>query len=115
MPTYCLLYTPYYGLPHTCYMTQVFEFDGSTFSSTYELQGFEQNLCCDDDPHLAAAVGTGWVSHVHEQGKEAAAARGEAPLQEVPRSATYYLPPTTYLPLTAYYLLLTAHGSRPTD
>ena len=54
-------------------MTQVFEFDGSTFSSTYELQGFEQNLCCDDDPHLAAAVGTGWVSHVHEQGKEAAA------------------------------------------
>tara|TARA_B100000795_G_scaffold237558_1_gene198233 strand:+ start:1462 stop:1752 length:291 start_codon:yes stop_codon:yes gene_type:complete len=96
-------------------MTQVFEFDGSTFSSTYELQGFEQNLCCDDDPHLAAAVGTGWVSHVHEQGKEAAAARGEAPLQEVPRSATYYLPPTTYLPLTAYYLLLTAHGSRLTD
>ena len=38
----------------------------STFSSTYALQGFEQNLCCDDDPHLAAAVGTivrvgGWM------------------------------------------------------
>jgi hypothetical protein len=82
-------------------LAQVFEFDGSTFSSTYELQGFEQNLCCDEDPHLSAAVGTGWVSHVHEQGKEAAAARGEAPLQEV-HAALLLLSSTTYdsLPTT---------------
>ena len=40
-------------------------------------------------------VGTGWVSHVHEQGKEAAAARGEAPLQEAPRSCPALLL-TTY-------------------
>ena len=67
-------------------------------------------------------VGTGWVSHVHEQGKEAAAARGEAPLQEAPPLALTplcYLLPTDYLPLTAYYLLLThllltAYGSRLT-
>ena len=48
----------YYGHTYRSTTAQVFEFDGSTFSSTYELQGFEQNLCCDDDPHLAAAVRT---------------------------------------------------------
>jgi len=50
-------------------------------------------------------VGTGWVSHVHEQGKEAAAARGEAPLQEVPHCHR----PPTHLP-TIGNLLLGMYG-----
>lgn len=51
-------------------------------------------------------VATGWVSHVHEQGKEAAAARGEAPLQEVPHCLRTYHLPATYT--STYHWQLTA-------
>ena len=50
-------------------LAQVFQFDTTTFSSTYQLQGLPQNLS-SGDAHLDAAVSAGWVSHVHEQGKD---------------------------------------------
>ena len=50
-------------------LAQVFQFDAATYSSTYQLQGLPQNLS-SGDAHLDAAVSAGWVSHVHEQGKD---------------------------------------------
>ena len=50
-------------------LAAIFEYEAQTHSSTYELQGHEQNLVTSDE-HLLAAVRDGFVSHVHEEGKE---------------------------------------------